>query len=44
MDGQLGFDGENSAVPCLLEQFLKLGNPYSLTDESETKTNSSIKV
>ncbi|PON67822.1 Regulator of chromosome condensation [Parasponia andersonii] len=44
MDGQLGFDGENSAVPCLLEEFLKLGNPDSVTDDSETKTHSSLKV
>lgn len=26
MDGQLGVNGENSLVPCLLEQFLDVGS------------------
>lgn len=44
MDGQLGVNGENSVVPCLLEQFLELGHPDSLTDESEVKSKASLKV
>lgn len=44
MDGQLGVDGENSVVPCLLQQFLELGRPDSLTDESEVKSKTSLKV
>lgn len=44
MDGQLGVNGENSVVPCLLEQFLELGNPDSLADESEVKSRASLKV
>nr|XP_048331097.1 ultraviolet-B receptor UVR8 isoform X2 [Ziziphus jujuba var. spinosa] len=42
--GQLGVNGENSVVPCLLEQFLELGNPDSLADESEVKSRASLKV
>lgn len=44
MDGQLGVSGENSAVPCLLEQFVELASPDSLTDESETKSKVPVKV
>uniref|UniRef100_A0A1D1Y8M3 Putative E3 ubiquitin-protein ligase HERC2 n=1 Tax=Anthurium amnicola TaxID=1678845 RepID=A0A1D1Y8M3_9ARAE len=32
--GQLGQGEENSLVPCLVEQFLELGPPGSLTDET----------
>ncbi|XP_024025275.1 probable E3 ubiquitin-protein ligase HERC4 [Morus notabilis] len=42
--GQLGFDGENSAKPCLLEQFLNTSNPDSSTDDSETKSKTVNKV
>lgn len=35
--GQLGFNGDNSLVPLLLEGFLELGSPGSLIDGSETK-------
>ena len=44
MDGQLGVSGENSAVPCLLKQFIELDSPDSLTDESEIKSKVSLKV
>lgn len=44
MDGQLGVSGENSAVPCLLEQFVELASPDSVTDESETKSKAPPKV
>lgn len=44
MDGQLGFNGENSAVPCLLKKFIELDSPDSLTDESEIKSKVSLKV
>ena len=43
MDGQLGFSGENSLVPCLLELF-GLGSPGSLTDGSEMKSKTPLKV
>ncbi|NP_001335190.1 regulator of chromosome condensation (RCC1) family protein [Solanum lycopersicum] len=35
--GQLGFDGENSLVPHLLEGFLELGSPNSSASGSERK-------
>jgi hypothetical protein len=44
MDGQLGVSGENPSVPCLLEQFVGLASPDSLTDESETKRKVPQKV
>ena len=44
MDGQLGFSGENSLVPRLLELFIGLGSPGSLTDESEMKSKTPLKV
>lgn len=44
MDGQLGVSGENSAVPCLLEQFVGLASPDSQTDELETKSKVPLKV
>lgn len=44
MDGQLGVNGENSAMPCLLKQFLELGHPDSLTDESGVERKTSLKV
>ncbi|OIT36454.1 ultraviolet-b receptor uvr8 [Nicotiana attenuata] len=37
MDGQLGFNGENSLVPHLLEGFLELGSPNSSASGSERK-------
>lgn len=37
VDGQLGFDGENSLVPHLLEGFLELGSPNSSASGSERK-------
>lgn len=43
-DGQLGFDGGNSATPCLLKQFLELESPESLTEESGSKSKGSLKV
>lgn len=42
--GQLGVNGENSLVPQLLEQFLGLGSPNSLKDESERKNETPLKV
>ncbi|KAL0012254.1 hypothetical protein SO802_007362 [Lithocarpus litseifolius] len=36
--------GENSAVPCLLKQFIELDSPDPLTDESEIKSKVSLKV
>lgn len=44
MDGQLGFSDDNSLVPHLLELFLELGSPGSLTDESDTKNKTLLKV
>ncbi|KAL6344742.1 hypothetical protein AAG906_002648 [Vitis piasezkii] len=44
MDGQLGFSDDNSLVPHLLELFLELGFPGSLTDESDTKNKTPLKV
>lgn len=37
VDGQLGFNGENSLVPRLLEGFLELGSPNSSASDSERK-------
>ncbi|XP_031737283.1 ultraviolet-B receptor UVR8 isoform X2 [Cucumis sativus] len=42
--GQLGFDGGNSATPCLLKQFLELEPPESLTEESGSKSKGSLKI
>ncbi|XP_023002287.1 ultraviolet-B receptor UVR8 [Cucurbita maxima] len=39
--GQLGFDGGNSAAPCLLKQFHELESPNSSTDESGSKNKGS---
>lgn len=44
MDGQLGFSDENSSVPRLLDMFLELGVPGSLTDGSEKKNKTPLKV
>lgn len=44
MDGQLGFDGENSAKPCLLEQFLNTSSPDSSTHDSEIKSKTANRV
>lgn len=44
MDGQLGFDGNNAVVPRMIEQFLTLGAPDSLEDDSKTNHKEPIKV
>lgn len=44
MDGQLGLNGENSSVPCLLERFLELGTPDSLAEESNSENRIPLKV
>lgn len=43
-DGQLGVSGENSATPCMLKQFLELGSPQSLADESQAERKRPLKV
>lgn len=42
--GQLGLNGENSSVPCVLERFLELGSPRSLSKELYSKDKASLKV
>ncbi|XP_041019282.1 ultraviolet-B receptor UVR8 isoform X1 [Juglans microcarpa x Juglans regia] len=42
--GQLGVDGDNATVPCLLQHFIELASPDTLTDESETKSRVPLKV
>ncbi|RVW17299.1 E3 ubiquitin-protein ligase HERC2 [Vitis vinifera] len=44
MDGQLGFSDDNCLVPHLLEMFLGLGSLGSLTDESDMKNKTPLKV
>lgn len=44
MDGQLGVEGDDATVPRLLEHFIGLTSPESLTDESETKSRVPLKV
>lgn len=44
MDGQLGFSGDNSLEPLLLEGFLELDPPGSSIDILKTKNNKSLKV
>lgn len=44
MDGQLGFNGDNSAVPIMMEQFLELQSPDRSRDNSEVKHKESLKV
>lgn len=44
MDGQLGFSGSNSLVPCVIEQFLTIGAPDSSEDDSNTNHKALIKV
>lgn len=44
MDGQLGFSGDNSVVPCVIEQFLELGSSDSLAVESKTNQKAPIRV
>lgn len=44
MDGQLGIDGENFAVPRLVPQFHELSRSDSLADELNTKPVEPIKV
>uniref|UniRef100_A0A2P2KSG4 Uncharacterized protein MANES_03G058900 n=1 Tax=Rhizophora mucronata TaxID=61149 RepID=A0A2P2KSG4_RHIMU len=39
-----GYNAYNSAVPCLVEQFLELGSSESFTDKSETRTKAQLKV
>lgn len=42
--GQLGFEGENSSVPHLVEGFHDLESTDSTTDGSKTKTKPSLKI
>ncbi|KAM7459356.1 hypothetical protein LguiA_036350 [Lonicera macranthoides] len=42
--GQLGFNGDNSLEPLLLEGFLELDPPGSPVDVSKMKNNKSLKV
>ncbi|CAK7353186.1 unnamed protein product [Dovyalis caffra] len=44
MDGQLGVSGENYSMPHLMEQFLELGSPVSLIDQSESKSKGPLKI
>ncbi|KAI6682282.1 hypothetical protein NL676_036163 [Syzygium grande] len=44
MDGQLGASGDNSAVPCLMNEFNELASPKSMTNESEMNSKASLKV
>lgn len=44
MDGQLGYDGENSVVPRLMDGFNELGSPSSLEEVSEPKNRVPSKV
>lgn len=44
IDGQLGFEGENSTLPHLVEGFHDLKSPDSVTDGSKMKTKPSLKV
>lgn len=42
--GQLGFDGDNSASPHLIDQFAKLGSPCLPPDEPDSKSNTQLKI
>ncbi|XP_030448581.1 ultraviolet-B receptor UVR8 [Syzygium oleosum] len=42
--GQLGASGDNSAVPCLMNEFNELASPKSMTNESEMNSKASLKV
>ncbi|KAL1833223.1 hypothetical protein ACET3Z_002874 [Daucus carota] len=42
--GQLGYEGENSSLPHLVEGFHDLESPDSITDRSKTKTTPSLKI
>ncbi|KAK3435824.1 hypothetical protein EUGRSUZ_C00552 [Eucalyptus grandis] len=44
MDGQLGVEGDNSAVPCLMSEFNELAFPKSSTNESEMNSKAPLKV
>ncbi|KAI3935787.1 hypothetical protein MKX01_032971 [Papaver californicum] len=45
MDGQLGFNVDNSLVPCFMEKFLTLVSPHSLTtDEPDVEKKEPLKV
>ncbi|GMH11856.1 hypothetical protein Nepgr_013697 [Nepenthes gracilis] len=44
MDGQLGFDGENVSEPRLLDKFIELGSPPALSDETEVKSKTPLKI
>lgn len=42
--GQLGFEGENSSLPHLIEGFHDLESPDSTTNGSKTRTKPSLKI
>lgn len=42
--GQLGVEGDNSAVPCLMSEFNELAFPKSSTNESEMNSKAPLKV
>ncbi|KAF8033968.1 hypothetical protein BT93_C0295 [Corymbia citriodora subsp. variegata] len=42
--GQLGVDGDNSAVPRLMNEFNGLASPKSMTNESEMNSKAPLKV
>lgn len=44
MDGQLGFDGENSLAPCLINNLFEQGASSSSLNDSGRETRSDLKV
>lgn len=44
MDGQLGFDGDNSLAPCLIQNFFEQEASSSSLNDSGKEAGSDLKV